>query len=94
MSSFTCSKCSKAVYAADPKIETNHLFFHKSCFKCFEPGCVLTLNLNNFEIENGLLYCFKHVPKPSATAITDSIHLVAALSNLGIANHRFPKKNL
>ncbi len=74
-----CSKCSKTVYQTE-KIEASHQTFHKACFKCSEPGCVLTLNLKNFVIVDETLYCSKHAPKPKATVVTDSISVMHAMS--------------
>ncbi|KAG2185659.1 hypothetical protein INT44_002452, partial [Umbelopsis vinacea] len=57
-----CSTCQEKVYPFE-KIETNEKWYHRRCFRCSEDGCKLTLTLQNFQCNNGLLYCNKHVPK-------------------------------
>jgi hypothetical protein len=80
MSSEPCHKCAKTVYVTE-KIEASNFCFHKACFKCCEPGCILTLNLKNFEIVGEGLYCKKHAPKPKATCISDSLNVVHAIQS-------------
>ncbi|KAH8549066.1 hypothetical protein BGW37DRAFT_503392 [Umbelopsis sp. PMI_123] len=57
-----CSTCHEKVYPFE-KIETNEKWYHRRCFRCSADGCKLTLTLQNFQCNNGLLYCNKHVPK-------------------------------
>ncbi|KAL0086928.1 hypothetical protein F4703DRAFT_1849562 [Phycomyces blakesleeanus] len=58
-----CSICLKTVYFVE-KVEANGRPYHKSCFKCTESGCRLTLA--NFHYCEGRLFCPKHVPKLQA----------------------------
>ena len=74
-----CHHCSKTVYVTE-KIEASHKTFHKSCFRCSEPGCVVTLNLKNFEIVHDVLFCNKHTPKPKATVVTESLHFMHSVN--------------
>ncbi|KAI9484244.1 MAG: hypothetical protein EXX96DRAFT_561496 [Benjaminiella poitrasii] len=58
-----CTQCSRKVYVIE-KIEANGMVYHKSCFKCKENACRLTLA--NFHYHGNELYCPKHVPKLQA----------------------------
>ncbi|RHY36374.1 hypothetical protein DYB25_003454 [Aphanomyces astaci] len=55
----TCVTCSKAVYYNDPQVQgkASHLY-HKSCFKCSECACQLTLN--TFAYHGDTLLCKTH----------------------------------
>ncbi|CAO3630113.1 unnamed protein product [Mucor hiemalis] len=61
-----CLGCSKRVYVIE-KTEANGKTYHKSCFKCKDGGCRLTLA--NFHYHGGELYCPKHVPKLQAVVV-------------------------
>ncbi|CAK4085540.1 unnamed protein product [Aphanomyces euteiches] len=54
-----CAACSKAVYYNDPKVngKASHLY-HKSCFKCSQCACQLTLN--TFAYHGDTLLCKTH----------------------------------
>ncbi|KAI9250203.1 hypothetical protein BDA99DRAFT_523129 [Phascolomyces articulosus] len=58
-----CTICLKKVYVTE-KIEANGRRYHKTCFKCSEKGCRLTIA--NFISHDGHLFCQKHVPKLQA----------------------------
>ncbi|KAI8091007.1 uncharacterized protein B0P05DRAFT_584134 [Gilbertella persicaria] len=62
-SSSSCAICSKTVYVIE-KVEANTRVYHKTCFKCKENGCHLTIA--NFHHHNGDLFCPRHVPKLQA----------------------------
>ncbi|ETV91438.1 hypothetical protein H310_13982 [Aphanomyces invadans] len=55
----SCATCSKAVYYNDPQVygKSAHLY-HKSCFKCTECACQLTLN--TFAYHGDVLLCKTH----------------------------------
>ncbi|CAO3664154.1 hypothetical protein CU097_002632 [Rhizopus azygosporus] len=59
----TCTNCSRRVYVIE-KVEANGRIYHKSCFKCKDEGCRLTIA--NFHYYGGDLFCPKHVPKFNA----------------------------
>ncbi|KAI9491690.1 hypothetical protein BDB00DRAFT_831731 [Zychaea mexicana] len=58
-----CTICSKTVYVTE-KVEANGRRYHKTCFKCSEKGC--RLSITNFQSHDGHLFCQKHVPKLQA----------------------------
>eukprot|EP00122_Pirum_gemmata_P000298 Pgem_evm1s261 len=76
MSNKKCNRCTKTVYPTE-KIDVG-LVYHKICFKCKE--CDVTLALGSHRIHEQQVYCAKHVPKPKATAVTDSISIKTALN--------------
>ncbi|KXS18935.1 hypothetical protein M427DRAFT_95618, partial [Gonapodya prolifera JEL478] len=72
-------QCTKAVYPTE-KIDAAGKVFHKACFKCSDGECGITLSLKTFKAHEGAVYCDKHVPKPRATAVADSVATVHATS--------------
>ncbi|CDH48588.1 predicted protein [Lichtheimia corymbifera JMRC:FSU:9682] len=58
-----CVICTHKVFVTE-RIDANGRPYHKTCFKCSEKGCRLTLV--NFHSHEGRLYCQKHVPKLQA----------------------------
>ncbi|KAI8998012.1 hypothetical protein BC832DRAFT_566644 [Gaertneriomyces semiglobifer] len=79
MASQACGKCDKTVYQTE-KVEAAGKWFHKGCFKCNDPACNIQLNLKSFQAVNGSVWCDKHVPKPTATAVADSVSVLHALN--------------
>ena len=66
MSSQECNKCFKTVYVTE-KVEIGQgKWIHKSCFKCSDPSCVISLNLKNFKVAENQVWCNKHEPKHNA----------------------------
>ncbi|CAO3699511.1 unnamed protein product [Rhizopus stolonifer] len=65
----TCSICTRTVYVIE-KVEANGRIYHKTCFKCKDEGCRLTLA--NFHYHSGDLFCPKHVPKLNAVIVSRS----------------------
>ncbi|KAI8146211.1 hypothetical protein BJV82DRAFT_600918 [Fennellomyces sp. T-0311] len=58
-----CTICLKKVYMTE-RVDANGRRYHKTCFKCSEKGCRLTIA--NFQSYDGILFCQKHVPKLQA----------------------------
>lgn len=79
MTATKCHICHKSAYPLE-RISAGGNDYHKACFKC--KVCKLTLNLNNFFYDQGTqaVYCKNHVPKATATAVTDSIAMKNALN--------------
>ncbi|KAI8928183.1 hypothetical protein BC831DRAFT_397850 [Entophlyctis helioformis] len=73
-----CGKCTKTVYPTE-KVEAAGKWFHKGCFKCNNDECGITLSLKTFKAFEGAVYCDRHVPKPTHTAVSDSVSVVHAL---------------
>ncbi|CEP18417.1 hypothetical protein [Parasitella parasitica] len=71
----SCDICARKVYVIE-KVEANNRVYHKSCFKCKENGCRLTIA--NFHYHDGELFCPKHVPKLQAVVITQSMFAMSA----------------
>ena len=53
-----CSGCDKTIYPADPQITLDGVKFHKSCAKCKDCSCQITLG--NFTKTGTLLLCKTH----------------------------------
>ncbi|KAJ3220076.1 hypothetical protein HDU67_006832 [Dinochytrium kinnereticum] len=79
MSSQSCGKCEKTVYATE-KVEAASKWYHKGCFKCADTTCNIQLNLKTFKAANGAIYCDKHVPKHKAAQIADSVSIQHAIN--------------
>ena len=79
MSTQLCGKCQKTVYPTE-KIEAADKHFHKSCFKCIEQGCNISLTLKTLNVVDGALYCIKHVPKQKVISVADSLSVTHALN--------------
>ncbi|KAJ3377273.1 Echinoderm microtubule-associated protein-like 6, partial [Lobulomyces angularis] len=75
MSNQPCGKCNKTVYPVE-KQEAGSKSYHKGCFKCSDTSCGIQLTLKTFTIVEDNLYCQKHKPVPTATAVADSINSV------------------
>eukprot|EP00121_Abeoforma_whisleri_P015909 Awhi_evm1s14627 len=73
-----CGICAKTVYPTE-KIDVG-VVFHKACFRCQEKSCNCTLSLQSHQLHEGIPYCSKHVPKPSSTAVADSVAMKSALN--------------
>lgn len=67
-----CAICGKTAYPLE-SINAADKVYHKACFKC--ASCRITLNVNSFLAHDGKVYCKLHVPKASATAVTDTVAL-------------------
>ncbi|KAI9117989.1 hypothetical protein K1719_011131 [Acacia pycnantha] len=52
-----CSSCKKTVYPLE-KVTVEGEFYHKSCFRCAQGGCVLSPS--NYAALDGFLYCKHH----------------------------------
>ncbi|KAJ3286785.1 hypothetical protein HK104_008872 [Borealophlyctis nickersoniae] len=78
MSSQVCGSCSKTVYQTE-KVEAGNKWYHKGCFKCSDPACNVQLTLKTFKVVNNQIWCEKHVPKPKATAVADSVSVMHAM---------------
>lgn len=87
-----CPKCDKRVYPTE-KIELSGKWFHKSCFKCSESGCTFTISLKNFQMHDGNIYCFKHVPKHQAAQMADDVSLVHAMSKASLHCRSSPSRH-
>ncbi|RKO97923.1 hypothetical protein CXG81DRAFT_15942 [Caulochytrium protostelioides] len=83
MASEPCNACTKKVYHAE-KIEAADAWYHKGCFKCSDTACGIQLTLKSFKVAESQVWCEKHLPKPKATAVADTLATVHAL--------RAPKK--
>jgi len=77
MSSAKCAICSKTAYPLE-SVTAIDKSYHKACFKC--AVCKQSLSLKNFKGYEGVIYCFTHTPKPSATTVTDSVAMKNALN--------------
>eukprot|EP01111_Echinosteliopsis_oligospora_P002050 TRINITY_DN129_c0_g1_i4.p2 TRINITY_DN129_c0_g1~~TRINITY_DN129_c0_g1_i4.p2 ORF type:complete len:213 (+),score=72.22 TRINITY_DN129_c0_g1_i4:70-708(+) len=77
MSTAKCAACGKTAYPLE-SVTALEKAYHKGCFKC--AVCNATLNLKNFKGVEGKIYCTTHTPKPTATAVTDSIATKQALN--------------
>jgi len=73
-----CGKCNKTVYQTE-KVEAAGKWYHKGCFKCADPSCGIQLNLKTFKVVNNDIWCEKHLPKPKATSVADSVSVVHAM---------------
>ncbi|KAI9201845.1 uncharacterized protein BJ171DRAFT_461933 [Polychytrium aggregatum] len=78
MVSQDCGACNKVVYQTE-KVEAAGHWYHKGCFKCADAECGISLNLKNFKAANGAVWCEKHLPKPKATTVSDSVSVMHAL---------------
>jgi hypothetical protein len=60
--SHKCKICCKTVYAMDPLINLDGSIFHKTCAKCLDCNCQITLsNFNKSETpESTFLLCKTH----------------------------------
>jgi len=58
----SCGLCKKMVYLPE-EIRAADKSWHRWCFKCQSPGCVITLDLRSFQAHQGSIYCQKHVPR-------------------------------
>jgi len=74
-----CNRCGKSVYA-DEMIKAAGQTYHKSCFQCQEDGCPIKLTLANHKAFEGKIFCAKHLPKPKATTVADSVMTQHALN--------------
>eukprot|EP00727_Mastigamoeba_balamuthi_P001227 m51a1_g11100 putative lim-type zinc finger-containing protein (234) ;mRNA; r:48124-49136 len=72
-----CAICGKSAYPLE-SVTAVEQTYHKSCFKC--ETCHLQLTLTNFKGLEGKVYCTKHVPQATATAVVDSVALKQATS--------------
>ncbi|KAM7279057.1 hypothetical protein ACFE04_006191 [Oxalis oulophora] len=52
-----CAVCKKTAYPLE-KVTVESEFYHKSCFKCAQGGCLLTPS--NYAALDGVLYCKPH----------------------------------
>jgi len=77
MSSAKCALCGKTAYPLE-SVTALEKSYHKSCFKC--SVCNTAVNLKNFKGVDGKIYCITHTPKPTSTAVTDSIAVKQALN--------------
>ncbi|EGG18084.1 LIM-type zinc finger-containing protein [Cavenderia fasciculata] len=75
--SVKCGACQKTAYPLE-SIVANDKSYHKGCFKC--AVCKMTLNVKNFKLSDGQLYCAVHTPKATATAVADSVAIKNALN--------------
>jgi len=57
----SCGLCHKMVYLPE-EIRAADKSWHRWCFKCQSPGCVITLDLRSFFAFQGQIYCKKHLP--------------------------------
>jgi len=57
----SCGLCKKMVYLPE-EIRAADKSWHRWCFKCQSPGCVITLDLRSFFAHQGSIYCQKHLP--------------------------------
>eukprot|EP01089_Gocevia_fonbrunei_P011038 TRINITY_DN240_c0_g1_i1.p1 TRINITY_DN240_c0_g1~~TRINITY_DN240_c0_g1_i1.p1 ORF type:complete len:116 (+),score=21.16 TRINITY_DN240_c0_g1_i1:87-434(+) len=80
MSGKPCHRCTKTAFPLE-SIKAGEETFHKLCFRCPEAKCNVQLSLKTFKRDpaSGLVYCEKHVPKPTHTQVADSILTKAAL---------------
>ncbi|TPX35366.1 hypothetical protein SmJEL517_g02220 [Synchytrium microbalum] len=91
MASQNCNSCSKTVYPTE-RIDAAGSQYHKAgqtflcslneplgCFKCHEETCKIQLSLKTFKAAEGQVWCEKHLPKPKATAIADSVSVMHAM---------------
>eukprot|EP00128_Syssomonas_multiformis_P015777 Colp12_sorted_trinity150504_noHs@5115 len=65
-----CRNCTKTVYqleAARAGPPGKEIVFHKSCFKCDQPGCTWVLNTGNYTFWEGGVYCKAHYPGSGAS---------------------------
>ena len=60
-------------------MEAGNKHYHKLCFKCADSQCGITLTLKTLKTANGEIYCMKHVPKATATSVSDSVSVMHAL---------------
>eukprot|EP01137_Pigoraptor_chileana_P028418 Opistho-2@12359 len=65
-----CRNCQKTVYQLEAvtvgppkKVEV----FHKSCFKCDQPGCSWPINVSNYKYMNDKVWCQAHCPMSGAS---------------------------
>eukprot|EP01090_Pellita_catalonica_P016942 TRINITY_DN500_c0_g1_i1.p1 TRINITY_DN500_c0_g1~~TRINITY_DN500_c0_g1_i1.p1 ORF type:complete len:261 (-),score=47.72 TRINITY_DN500_c0_g1_i1:6-788(-) len=74
MATKKCKRCNKSVYKVEEIVASGDSY-HKACFKCFAEGCSVKLNLNTFKKDpiSGEIFCAKHLPKPKATQVADSL---------------------
>ena len=70
MSGKTCAVCQKTAYPIEA-IREGDRTWHKLCFRC--SVCKGTLNLKNFKLRDGNLYCYQHYPTDTATAVADDV---------------------
>jgi len=58
----SCKICSKAIYPMDPQINLDGSKFHKTCAKCGECGCQITLSnfTKNESNDQTMLLCKIH----------------------------------
>jgi len=57
----SCGSCHKMVYLPE-EIRAADKSWHRWCFKCQSPGCVITLDLRSFFSHQGSIFCKKHLP--------------------------------
>eukprot|EP01110_Echinostelium_bisporum_P012242 TRINITY_DN660_c0_g1_i6.p1 TRINITY_DN660_c0_g1~~TRINITY_DN660_c0_g1_i6.p1 ORF type:complete len:223 (+),score=129.12 TRINITY_DN660_c0_g1_i6:53-721(+) len=77
MSNPKCANCNKTAYPLE-SVTALDKAYHKGCFKC--SVCNTILNLKNFKGVDGKIYCATHTPKPSSTAVADSLAVKQALN--------------
>ncbi len=70
MSGKTCAVCQKTAYPIEA-IREGDRTWHKLCFRC--SVCKGTLNLKNFKLRDGNLFCHQHYPTDTATAVADDV---------------------
>ncbi|KJE98148.1 hypothetical protein, variant [Capsaspora owczarzaki ATCC 30864] len=65
-----CARCEKTVYQLEAITvgpPRNVEVFHKSCFKCSQPGCTWPLNVSNYKYTNDKVWCGPHNPTSGAS---------------------------
>lgn len=72
-----CAICDKTAYPLE-SISAVDKVYHKACFKC--DVCKKTLNISTYCGYEGKIYCQLHVPKASATYVTDAVAMRQAKS--------------
>jgi hypothetical protein len=70
MSGKTCAVCQKTAYPIEA-IREGDRTWHKLCFRC--SVCKGTLNLKNFKLRDGNLFCHQHYPTDTATSVADDV---------------------
>ncbi|CAN0914101.1 LIM domain-containing protein PLIM2c [Linum grandiflorum] len=87
-----CSSCHKTVYPLE-KVTMEGEFFHKTCFRCAQGGCVLTHS--SYAALKGVLYCkhhfaqlfrekgsYSYINKKSAANAVEAMKAIAEKDNI------------
>ena len=77
MASAKCAACNKTDYPLESVTALDKVY-HKGCFKC--SVCNTAVNIKNFKGVEGKIYCATHTPKPTSTAVADSLAVKQALN--------------